>query len=125
MNAGYYPPSLGVGEITQEIEEKRLRARSNERQETLKKISGIFKCLASSTRLEILSLVSEREMCVGEIQSVLETSIPNMSQHLRILENAGMITTVKRGQFTFASLNMDNLMDINQELKRLLIKEDS
>jgi ArsR family transcriptional regulator len=125
MNAGYYPPSLDVDEITKELNEKRLRARSNERQEVLKNISRVFKCLASPTRLELLSLVSEREMCVCEIQSVLETSIPNISQHLRILENAGIITTVKRGQFTFARLSMDNLMEINQELRRLLIKEDS
>ncbi len=122
MNAGYYPPSLGIDEITKELEEKRLRARSDGRQETLKKIAGVFKCLASPKRLELLSLVSEREMCVCEIQSVLETSIPNISQHLRILENAGIIATVKRGQFTFARLNMDTLMEINQELKQILIK---
>ncbi|MHA2271631.1 MAG: ArsR/SmtB family transcription factor [Candidatus Hodarchaeales archaeon] len=125
MNAGYYPPSLGVGEITKGLEEKRLQARSDERQEVLKRIAAVFKCLASPKRLELLSLVSEREMCVCEIQSVLETSIPNISQHLRILENAGMITTVKRGQFTFVSLNMGNLMEINQELRGLLIKEDT
>ncbi|MFW9917775.1 MAG: ArsR/SmtB family transcription factor, partial [Candidatus Thorarchaeota archaeon] len=106
MNAGYYPPSLDVDEITKELEEKRLRARSRERQENLKRVAGVFKCLANPKRLELLSLVSEREMCVCEIQSVLETSIPNISQHLRILEHAGIITTVKRGQFTFARLNM-------------------
>lgn len=125
MNAGYYPPSLGVDEITKELEEKRLRARSSERQEMLKKIAGVFKCLSSPKRLELLSLVSKREMCVCEIQSVLETSIPNISQHLRILENAEIIATMKRGQFTFVRLNLGHLLEINQELKQILIKEDS
>ncbi|MFX0114471.1 MAG: ArsR/SmtB family transcription factor [Candidatus Hodarchaeota archaeon] len=125
MNAGHYPKNLGIDEITKDLEEKRLQANSVKRQETLKRIAAVFKCLANPLRLELLSLIAERERCVCEIQPVLETSNANISQHLRILENGSIVITAKRGQFTFVKLNMDKLTEINQELRHILFKEDS
>ena len=48
-------------------------------------------------------------MTAGEIASRFEISKPAVSQHLSILENAGLVTSEKRGQFVHYSLVPDHL----------------
>jgi ArsR family transcriptional regulator len=56
-----------------------------------KEISQIFKALAHPSRLELMDSLMKRECCVGEIQKCLELSQPNVSQHLSVLKEAGLI----------------------------------
>lgn len=61
----------------------------------------IFEALASSARRQILAYLNEGELTAGEISERFDFSKPALSNHLRILEEAGLITREKRGQFVF------------------------
>jgi DNA-binding transcriptional ArsR family regulator len=56
-----------------------------------REISQIFKALAHPSRLKLMENLMKRECCVGEIQKCLALSQPNVSQHLGVLKEAGLI----------------------------------
>lgn len=70
------------------------------------KIAETLKLLADRTRLMILALLKERELCVCEIVEILETTQPNISQHLRKLKTAGLVSESRRGQWVYYSLSL-------------------
>ncbi|HEX5182374.1 MAG TPA: metalloregulator ArsR/SmtB family transcription factor [Allosphingosinicella sp.] len=69
----------------------------------------IFEALASAPRRKILAYLAHAELSAGDIASRFEMSKPAVSQHLTVLENAGLIESEKRGQFVFYRLVPDNL----------------
>ncbi|SFG81347.1 transcriptional regulator, ArsR family [Desulfotomaculum arcticum] len=69
----------------------------------------IFKALGEPTRLKILKLLSIRPMYVCELESVLQMTQPRISQHLRTMKEAGLVTEKKEAQRTFYSLQIDYL----------------
>lgn len=69
-------------------------------------VAELFKLLGDKTRLTIVSLLKERELCVCELAELLQTSQPNMSQHLRKLKDAGWLNESRKGQWVYYSLNM-------------------
>ena len=69
----------------------------------------VFEALASTPRRKILAYLAHAELSAGDISSRFEMSKPAVSQHLSVLENAGLVTSEKRGQFVFYRLVADNL----------------
>lgn len=69
----------------------------------------IFEALSSLVRRKILALLSHSEMTAGEIAARFDISKPAVSQHLGILESAGLVEREKRGQFVHYRLVEDNL----------------
>ncbi len=69
----------------------------------------IFEALASAPRRKILAYLSEAELNAGDIASRFEMSKPAVSQHLAILENAGLVVGEKRGQFVYYRLVPENV----------------
>lgn len=67
----------------------------------------IFKALGESTRIKIVKLLSIKPMYVCELESVLEMSQPRISQHLRILKQAGLVTMQKEGQRAVYAISED------------------
>ena len=61
------------------------------------KQSQIFKALAHPTRLMIVDSLLRGEKCVGDIQELLKSSQPNVSQHLSILKNEGLVIDERQG----------------------------
>ena len=55
-------------------------------------LSKKFKSLAHPARVKLIQDLLKKECCVGEIQECLSISQPNVSQHLRILKEAGVVT---------------------------------
>ncbi|HQS70134.1 MAG: transcriptional regulator [Novosphingobium sp. 28-62-57] len=70
-----------------------------------------FEALASTPRRRILAYLSKAELNAGEIAARFEMSKPAVSQHLSILENAGLISSEKRGQFVYYRLIPENLVN--------------
>src|SRR3990170_2673204 len=64
-------------------------------------ISRIFKALSDRTRLKIIPLLQDGEMCVCEISVALGLTQPTASHHLMILENAGIVEHRKEGRWAF------------------------
>lgn len=69
----------------------------------------VFEALASTTRRKILAYLSDSELTAGEIAERFAISKPAVSQHLSVLENAGLVTREKRGQFVHYRQAEDNL----------------
>lgn len=69
----------------------------------------VFEALASTARRKILAYLNQGELSAGEIAERFDFSKPALSGHLRILEQAGLITREKRGQFVYFKLVPDRL----------------
>lgn len=63
----------------------------------------LIKALANPTRLHLLSLLSryEGEVCVFELVESLPLEQPTISHHLRILRDAGLVDSRKKGPCTY------------------------
>lgn len=72
-------------------------------------MQSIFEALASAPRRKILAYLSEAELTAGEIAARFDMTKPSISKHLAILEGAGLVQSVKRGQFVHYSLVRENL----------------
>ncbi len=57
--------------------------------------SRLLKALSHPARLQLLTNLMKRECCVGEIQKCLDLSQPNVSQHLSVLKQAGIIVGIR------------------------------
>lgn len=62
-----------------------------------KKQAKVFKALSHPTRLMIIDSLLQGERCVGDIQDLLKSSQPNVSQHLRILKTSGIVDFCQNG----------------------------
>jgi len=70
----------------------------------LKGVTRVFRALAVEKRIEIVCLLAERTLCVGALSNLLDISAGAVSQHLRILRDAGIVEPDRRGYFIHYSL---------------------
>jgi ArsR family transcriptional regulator, arsenate/arsenite/antimonite-responsive transcriptional repressor len=69
----------------------------------------IFEALSSTVRRKILAYLTHADLTAGEIAARFDISKSAVSQHLGILENAGLVASEKRGQFVHYRLVPDSL----------------
>ena len=55
------------------------------------------KFMGNPKRIEILFLLGEKEMCVDEIASAMEVKVPNISQHLAVMREKGVVDVRRDG----------------------------
>lgn len=91
------------------------------RLEDVTALSELCKALGDSTRLNMLQLLAmaQRPLCVCELESQFELSQPTISHHLRILREAGVVRTSRRGTWVFYELN-PGPFKLLQKLDKLL-----
>lgn len=82
--------------------------------ETLEQIADLFKGFADSTRVHILSLLVERELCVTEIADAVDLSQSAISHQLRILKQMQLIRQRREGKNILYSLADDHVKTILQ-----------
>jgi len=68
-------------------------------------LNSIFKALNDPTRREILELLKDKDLTAGEIADKFSISKPSISHHLDLLRQAGLVESVKEGQFIYYSLS--------------------
>src|SRR5688572_19688722 len=68
---------------------------------TLADPSVLFRAFADPTRLRILSLLIERELCVCDLCDVLDEIQPKISRHLAYLRRADLISARQEGRWIF------------------------
>ena len=64
----------------------------------------VVKALSDAGRVKIVKMLQYRSLCVCEIQAALELAQPTISKHLKILEEAGLVTSCKSGLWVYYSL---------------------
>ncbi len=71
----------------------------------------VFEALSSTVRRKILAYLAHTELSAGDIASRFKMSKPSISQHLSILESAGLVASERRGQFIYYRQVEDNLIN--------------
>jgi len=71
----------------------------------MRELEQYFKALSDVNRLRILNLLLHGELCVCDIQHVLESSQPNVSRHLAYLKNSGLVLDRRDGLRIFYRLS--------------------
>ena len=69
-----------------------------------------YKALSDETRLRILLLLSKRELCVCQLQGILEESQPKISKHLRKLKDLNAVWDLRKDQFVYYALNQEDTL---------------
>lgn len=71
-----------------------------------------LKAIAEPNRRRILTLVNDRELSSGEIASHFDVSGPAISQHLKVLKEAGLVTERRDGTRRLYSLERGGLAEV-------------
>lgn len=79
------------------------------------KVVDIFKALSEISRLRILSLLLEDELCVCEIEACLRMTQSNASRHLTALKKCGILESYKNAQWMYYKISNDFIQE-NGEL---------
>jgi ArsR family transcriptional regulator len=67
-------------------------------------LARVFKALSDPVRLRLLSLIASRqggEVCVCDLTGEFDVSQPTISHHLKVLREAGLLTSERRGTWVF------------------------
>ena len=67
-------------------------------------LDSFFKALADRTRLRLIHLLADEELCVCDCVNVLKTNQPKVSRHLAYLRRAGLVTARRDGKWTYYRL---------------------
>lgn len=87
----------------------------------MQKILEILKILSDETRLKIVSLLAENELCVCELMEALRMSQSRISNHLRILRNTRIIEAKREGKWIFYSLARDTMDKVLWEIVQVIV----
>ncbi len=70
----------------------------------MKKLAQTFKALSDETRLRILALLTQGELCVCDLMAVLQLPQSTVSRHLAYLRNTGLIDDRREGIWMYYRL---------------------
>lgn len=98
---------------------------------SLKERAEVYKALGHPTRLEIFekillkidkALKDQDSICVSDIASMFDFTLPTISKHLEILKHAGLIKTHKDGKKIIITINIQKTKKICESLSSLITK---
>lgn len=68
-------------------------------------MNTLFKVLGDQNRLRIINLLLKGELCVCELEAVLDTSQSNISRHLTKMRNEELVVYEKKAQWIYYQIN--------------------
>jgi DNA-binding transcriptional ArsR family regulator len=74
--------------------------------------------IADPTRRRIVELLAERERTAGELVDEFDMSAPAISQHLKVLREAGLVTVRAEGQSRVQVINPDGFDELDTWLEK-------
>lgn len=80
--------------------------------DTVMRVSELFKVFGDITRVNIICVLFEAEMCVCDIAKLLGMSHSSISHQLRILKSARLVKYRKEGKMVFYSLDDEHISEI-------------
>ena len=86
----------------------------------VKKLTRIFKALSAEPRVRIVQLLRDHALCVGALSTRLDITQGAVSQHLRVLRDAGLVVSEKRGYYVHYRLDEKTLAKWNKATGGLL-----
>lgn len=79
-------------------------------------IDRLFYSLSDATRRDVLERLRHGELSVNEIASMYEVSLADISKHLKVLHESGLVTKRKDGRKVFVRTNLDAVAYVEQYL---------
>lgn len=87
-------------------------ANSQPPDEILYELAELFKVFGDSTRIRILYVLFENELCVGDIAELLHMSQSSVSHQLRILKDAKLVKFRREGKSIYYALDDEHVYHI-------------
>lgn len=89
--------------------------------DALAHVTAIFRALSDETRLRILkALASAGELCECNIVPSFGLSQPTISYHLKVLREAGLIRSQRRGQWVYHAVNPKSVLSAVRHLTEIV-----
>jgi DNA-binding transcriptional ArsR family regulator len=82
------------------------------------RLDRVFHSLSVSTRRDILSRIAEREWTVTELAEPFQMSLAAVSKHLKVLENAGLLTRTIDGRIHRCQINVEPLQSATDVIEK-------
>ncbi|MEA4901787.1 metalloregulator ArsR/SmtB family transcription factor [Desulfitobacterium sp.] len=86
-------------------------------------ISNVFKALAHPTRIQIVKLLRNGELCVCDILPNLDSEQSNTSQHLAVLKNQGIVESRKDGSKVIYSLKNEEVCAMIDLAEAIILRQ--
>lgn len=86
--------------------------------------ADLLKALAHPRRLEIINLLRDQELCVSDIYEMLDLPQANISQHLMLLRDAGIVVTKREGKQIIYKLTNPKIIKASDLLREVLIDQN-
>lgn len=83
----------------------------------------LLKAMAHPRRLEIIHLLKDQELPVSDIHTMLDLPQANISQHLAILRENGVVVTRRSGKQVYYQLSNPNILEASTLLRKVLIQQ--
>ena len=88
------------------------------------KMAAAFKALSDPKRVKIIDLLSCGEMCGCVLLKCFEITQPTLAHDMKVLTDAGIVTSRREGKRTLYSLNWDAVEKMGKELREMLRRKD-
>jgi DNA-binding transcriptional ArsR family regulator len=79
----------------------KLKSRVGDDDRGFREMEAFFSALGDTTRLKMLKIIGDEELCSCEVMAALELTQPTTSHHLGILERAGVLSSRRNGKWVF------------------------
>ena len=79
-------------------------------------LAARFRALADPTRVAIVNRLAQGECCVCDLNAAFDLSQPTISHHLKVLRDAGLVTSTRRGTWAYYRLEPDAVRSLRQTL---------
>lgn len=91
--------------------------------ELLRRHSEVFKALGNEQRAAIVCALSDGEMAVSDIAEAIGLAVPNVSQHLRVLRESGVLQDRREGQHVFYSIANPKFLTACRLIRDAIVEE--
>lgn len=85
----------------------------------MNELTSIFKLLSDDTRLRMILLLFQQELCVCQISGILDVPQPRVSKNLAKLRDMGLVTDQRQEKFVYYALKQEDTL-LHRLLKDLL-----
>jgi ArsR family transcriptional regulator len=86
-------------------------------------LSEIFKVLGDETRTKIIYLLAQQPLCVCDLATILEMTLPAISHHLRLLKALRLVKSEREGKMVYYSLDDEHIMNLIREAQEHFAEE--
>lgn len=106
----------------EKIEKQRIEPISAEEARYFELQADICQTLANPKRLQILTLLKNGELSVGAMLAALEIAKPNLSQHLAVMRQKGILASRREGTTIYYRLATPHIVEACQVMRQVLLE---